>query len=181
MMATNENHNIDLSDHEITFRLRQDDTDTHTVDEGKAENHHTDTQVLTTDSEPESGSETLRRSVKVNHRVRERRSSETRLVLDGLQGVLRDLVSEVKDIRSGQTQLEARMEQVQSKGTENSRHTDAQRAYSGSRLNANSHPFVSRNTERILDEMRRLERRVTSIERAIDVRRREKENVRPRK
>jgi len=33
---------------------------------------------------------------------------------------------------------------------------------------------TARNTDRILDDMRRLERRVTSIERAIDVRRREK-------
>lgn len=40
---------------------------------------------------------------------------------------------------------------------------------------------TARNTERILDELRRLERRVTSIERAIDSRRRDKENMRPRK
>ena len=40
---------------------------------------------------------------------------------------------------------------------------------------------TARNTERILDELRRLERRETSIERAIDSRRRDKENMRPRK
>jgi len=146
MMATNENHNIDLSDHEVTFRLRQDDTDTHTVDTDKGHE-----QGSATDTEPESESETLYRPVTVNHRRRTRRSSETRSVLEGLQGALRDLVTEVKDIRSGQTQLERRIEQVQNKETENSRHTEAQTVYSGSRLNANSQPFVSRNRENITD------------------------------
>ena len=151
MMATNENHNIDLSDHEVTFRLRQDDTDTHTVDTDKGHEHFVDMQGSATDTEPESESETLYRPVTVNHRRRTRRSSETRSVLEGLQGALRDLVTEVKDIRSGQTQLERRIEQVQNKETENSRHTEAQTVYSGSRLNANSQPFVSRNRENITD------------------------------
>jgi hypothetical protein len=40
---------------------------------------------------------------------------------------------------------------------------------------------TAKNTERILDELRRLERRVTAIERGIDSRRRDKENIRQRK
>ena len=143
MMAANKENNDVSSDSEVHFRINRDNTNSRSDEEDRPVDQQQ--QVSDADTEPESGSESQVRSDRVNERRRPKRSSETRSVLEGLTGALRDLVSEVKDIRAGQTQLEARIEQVQRTGTAKGPQVQAQTTSSDPRLNTNSPPFVSRN------------------------------------
>ncbi|WAQ96256.1 hypothetical protein MAR_028946 [Mya arenaria] len=96
------------------------------------------------DTEHESQSDTDYRYVGRRSRVgRSKRRGETRSALDGLQGALRDLVAEVKDIRNSQSEIEARLNQPKST-EETGLHTTPSALASDPRLSANSRPFVSR-------------------------------------
>ena len=91
MMAANKENNDVSSDSEIHFRINRDNTNSRTDEEKRPVDQQQ--QVSDADTEPESGSEWQVRTDRVNERRRPKRSSETRSVLEGLTGALRDLVS----------------------------------------------------------------------------------------
>ena len=146
MMAANKENNDVSSDSEIHFRIYRDNTNSRTDEEERPVDQQQ--QVSDADTEPESGSESQVRTDSMNERRRPKRSSETRSVLEGLTGALRDLVSEVKDIRAGQTQLEARIEQVQRTDTAKGPQVQAQTTSSDPRLNINSPPLCKQASNR---------------------------------